>query len=123
MGGGGGVAHLLAMQPMPGHAVMSELWKEYTKAGMNWLECDLVIEANKKNRMKVSGSKAYELFKDLRSKHGEDKANQLRLDKKEAQRLQGDYLPDVPHWMVHPDFPRDEAGSGELHVLHVYVQS
>ena len=101
---------------------MSELWKEYMNAGMNWLDCETVSESNKRHQTMVSGSQSYELFKDLCSKHGDAKAKLLRNDKKEAQRLKGDYLPDVPHWMVHPDFPQDEAGPGELHKILIDVR-
>ena len=88
---------------------MSELFKEYMKAGMNWLESDIVIQAKRKSQMLVSGSRNCELFKDLVTKHGEVKANELRSQKKLDQRVKGDYAEDVPHWMIHPDFPDDEA--------------
>ncbi|OLP96134.1 Halomucin [Symbiodinium microadriaticum] len=90
-------------------AVMSELFNDYMKAGMNWLESDIVIQAKRKSQFLVSGSRNFELYKDLVAKHGEQKANELRMQKKMEQKVKGDYAQDVPHWMTHPDFPGDEA--------------
>ena len=88
---------------------MSELFNDYMKAGMNWLESDIVIQAKRKSQFLVSGSRNFELYKDLVAKHGEQKANELRMQKKMEQKVKGDYAQDVPHWMTHPDFPGDEA--------------
>ncbi|CAE7031481.1 unnamed protein product, partial [Symbiodinium sp. CCMP2456] len=90
-----------------GTAVLKELFQIYKDSGYDWLNSELVIQAKRLQQTAVTGARAYASFKSLVQKHGEDKAKQLRNEKYALQRL-GNYMPDVPWHMSHPDFARDE---------------
>ena len=62
-----------------------------------------------KDKLKCSGAEEYKTFKDLKKEHGQENAEKLRQSKKEAQSKHGDAYPEVPHWMLHPDFPDQEV--------------
>ncbi|CAE7252570.1 unnamed protein product, partial [Symbiodinium sp. KB8] len=91
-----------------GTAVLKELFKMYVDSGFNWMNSELVVQANRLHQTAISGARTYQSFKSLVEKHGEAKAKTLRAEKQAKQRISGDYMCDVPWHMSHPDFPNDE---------------
>lgn len=63
-----------------------------------------MMEAKRKETMSLVGEESYMMFRDMKNKFGKIHAQNLQREKKELQAKFGDKLPNVPHWMSHPDF-------------------
>ncbi|CAE7816704.1 unnamed protein product, partial [Symbiodinium sp. CCMP2456] len=91
-----------------GTEVLKELFKVYKESGMNWMNSSIVLEAKRKQKNTVMGSRHYVSFEDLKKQHGQDRAIAVREEKKALQRINGDYQVDAPYWFKHPDWQNDE---------------
>ena len=90
--------------------VLGELFKIWTQTGETWdVSGTITQETSFREKLKYTGAEEYQTYRDLKTAHGEENADKLRRTKKEAQSKYGDAYPDVPHWMVHPDWPDQEV--------------
>lgn len=89
---------------------MKELFKQYKDAGENWYQSEIYLQHEQINQTQRQGEREYVTLKDLRTKYGDEKAEDLARDKRQKQATTGNYLPRVPWHMSHPDWPADQAG-------------
>ena len=79
------------------------------ESGESWEDSVFVREAVHRERTKRTGAEIYVQYKDLVKAHGPEKADELRIQKRLKQQMEGDAYEGCPHHLDHPDFGKDPA--------------
>ena len=96
--------------------LLPELFKVWVESGESWMRSTIMQNISNESKTKKVGAESYVTFRDLVTRHGKENAEKLRSEKKEAQSKTGDAYPEVPHWMVHPDFKDNEVTCLPIHL-------
>ena len=93
----------------PGSRVLDELFMEYLKVGGNWMCSSIVCKVENSVEKIMKGEEHYVRLCDLRSKEGDEHAEEIYRSKLALQESLPEDSPEAPFVLKHPDLPGCKA--------------